>query len=114
MQQSDAARAIFNQRDGLFSLSNALDELGQQFDAETRFWSNGANFDEVLLADACQQLNRPRPWNYKYVRCYRTVRAMFPDVKIEDVGTKHNALDDARYQASVLIEACKTKGLVLP
>lgn len=113
MQQSDEARKVFSRTDAV-ALSYALEEFSKEFDKDTRIWCNGANFDEVLLANAYRQMNRGAPWAYKNVRCFRTVRAMYPDVKIEESGVKHNALADATWQANLLIEICKQKGIQLP
>lgn len=113
MQQSDEARKVFANRETV-ALRHALEELALQFDKETRIWSYGANFDEVLLANAYHQIGRGTPWSYKHVRCLRTVRAMYKDVTVVEQGTKHNALDDARWQVQLLLEICKQKGLVLP
>lgn len=66
-------------------------------------WGNGATFDNVLLATAYKQAGMPLPWSYKYDRCYRTFRALRPDIVVDAVGTHHNALDDALHQVSTLI-----------
>lgn len=111
MGQNDAARAVFQQP--VHGLAFALEDLGSKFDAETRIWSYGANFDEVLLSDAYRQSKRRTPWTYKNVRCFRTLRAMYPDVLLESAGTKHNALDDARWQTQLLLEIVKQKDIPL-
>jgi DNA polymerase III epsilon subunit-like protein len=112
LQQDDAARAVFAEKN-LFSLKSALEHLAEQFCDGTRIWSNGANFDEVLLSSAYKQLRMRTPWSYKHVRCFRTIRAQYPDIVIPEQGVKHNALDDARWQAQYLIEIMKQKGIEL-
>lgn len=62
-------------------------------------WGNGATFDNVILADAYRRAGIALPWNFWNDRCYRTLKALRDDVKIERTGTHHNALDDARSQA---------------
>lgn len=111
-QSEGARRAIYDPRE-TWTLGRALDEFAELFDADTRIWANGANFDIVLLEHA---YSGRTPWKYKNTRCYRTVRAMFPgiDNEIDSMGDEHNALDDARHQTRVLQHACATKGLVLP
>jgi exodeoxyribonuclease VIII len=42
-------------------------------------------------------------WEFWKDKCYRTVKGMYPDVKMERSGTHHNALDDAFYQTLHLI-----------
>jgi exodeoxyribonuclease VIII len=44
-----------------------------------------------------------QPWRHWNDRCYRTVKSLYPDVKLERVGTHHNAVDDAESQARHLI-----------
>lgn len=112
MQQSDEARSVFTTTPA-YTLQYALDELAQEFDKDTLIWSNGANFDEVLLANAYRQGRKNVPWAYRNVRCFRTLRAQYPDVKVDTLGTKHNALDDARWQAQLLLEIVKQKGIEL-
>ena len=69
-------------------------------------WSNGADFDLPLLKVAYSKLKLPTPWNYRNVRCYRTVTSLFPLTKnAKDVlcnPTPHDALSDAIYQAELL------------
>lgn len=102
--QGDEARAEMIRDKGL-PLAEALD----YFDAfvagrAVRVWGNGAAFDNVILASAYRLLGRPAPWKFYNDRCYRTVKAMNPDVKLPRSGTHHNALDDAKSQAAHLIE----------
>lgn len=66
-------------------------------------WGNGAAFDNVILASAYRRRGMPIPWSHWNDRCYRTVKALHRHVKLERVGTHHNALDDAISQANHLI-----------
>lgn len=67
-------------------------------------WGNGATFDNVILASAYQVLGVKRPWGYKTDRCYRTIRAVFPNVpEPARIGVPHEALDDARHEAKHLL-----------
>lgn len=61
-------------------------------------WSNGATFDLIILGTAFKQTDVEQPWTYTHERCLRTLRALAPNVNVPQVGTTHNALDDARYQ----------------
>ena len=72
-----------------------------------RVWGNGATFDDatfdnVVLSQAYHRYaNVAKPWGYRDDRCYRTLRALFPEIiPMEDPSlVAHNALDAARYQA---------------
>lgn len=68
-------------------------------EAEVDVWGNGADFDNVILTNAYHSLHLVLPWDKYHNRCYRTLKKMFPDIKIQRTGTHHNALDDAIRQA---------------
>lgn len=96
--QSDAARGEIGA--GGKPLADVLGEFGAWLgEAETEVWGNGASFDNVLLDEAFARCGLKRPWPFGRDRCYRTVAALRPDLKIERKGTHHNALDDAESQA---------------
>lgn len=109
MQQSDAARAEFK-REGV-DLPRALVSFSQYVRRTDitmqgiRIWGNGANFDNVLLRDSFERCSIPAPWMFWNDRCFRTMKAMLPQVVVEREGTAHNALADAVYQAKYLIKA---------
>jgi exodeoxyribonuclease VIII len=67
-------------------------------------WGNGADFDNVILGNAYLAVNKPRPWSFWNNRCYRTVRAMAPNIDYVRPVIAHHALHDARAQALHLIE----------
>ena len=98
MKQGDAARSEIV-KDGI-NVSLALMEFSKWVgDPDALVWGNGADFDNVLLASAYRAVNLPLPWKYYNNRCYRTIKSLNKDIKIERSGTHHNALDDARSQA---------------
>lgn len=72
-------------------------------DPDAEIWGNGAAFDNVLLGDAYDRAQLPRPWKFWNDRCYRTVKNIRPDVPMPRAGTHHNALDDAKSQAMHLM-----------
>lgn len=104
--QSDEARKAV-QADGVHinvALQRFTTWLGQRaLRDELRLWGNGAGFDNVVLETAYQRAQHPCPWRFYNNRCYRTIKAIAPDVKAIRVGTHHNALDDAITQARHLI-----------
>jgi hypothetical protein len=105
-------------REGIDSLNGFLtnenltmpaDYLGNIPDV--RVWGNGADFDNPILAVAYRRtIFSGQPWKPYNGRCYRTVKNQFQDVKLVRTGTHHNALDDARSQATHLVEICRTRG----
>ena len=101
MRQSDDARKDIcgdglPVRQVLAEFATWLSTLGE----DVSVWGNGAAFDNVILAQAYRRAGMPVPWSHRNDRCYRTVKAMRPDVKMERTGTHHNALHDATSQAT--------------
>lgn len=71
---------------------------------DVRMWGNGSDFDNVILAHAYRRINKTPPWNFRGSRCFRTLRAGHPEVEdLPSNGVKHNALDDAIWQAQMLL-----------
>lgn len=64
-------------------------------------WSQGANFDEVLLSCAMRAVKVVPPWKFSDARDTRTAYdiAGFNSYAVKRAGTYHNALDDAKHQA---------------
>jgi hypothetical protein len=102
MKQSDEARDAFNKP--AVPLELALDMFKAWYPQSAALWGNGATFDNVILSNAYTLTGINRPWNFTKDRCYRTLKALRPDIKQEKVGVAHNALDDAKFQA---LHACK-------
>lgn len=75
----------------------------------TCIWGNGATFDNIILRNAYEACGMQYPVIYKNDMCYRTIRRQFLylDIPDEQSGTKHNALDDARIQATKLVKIFK-------
>lgn len=102
--QSDEARAGVRGNDLTDSIHYVLDDFGafaaQVYHREgLRVWGCGAGFDNAILANAYRACGLKAPWEFWNDRCYRTVKAMRPDIKMRRVGMHHNALDDAKSQA---------------
>lgn len=72
-------------------------------------WGHGANFDPVLLEAAYEACMLDKPWDFRNVRCCRTVLAMANRKPLRGGGTHHNALDDAIAQAKAVAAAFRTK-----
>ncbi len=107
MRQSTEARdAILcsSQRD----LADALHEFSEFLHVACDnnlggVWGNGVRFDNEILLNAYRVCKLDPPWTFKQDRCYRTARALFPDVKVPFEGAAHHALDDAKHEARMLI-----------
>lgn len=102
LRQSDAARRAFSgETYQPLTLPGALTRFSEFFAAcgAEFVWGNGATFDNVILANAYAKVGLPRPWPYWGDRCYRTLKNLYPEVKMTNHGVAHNAKDDAIAQA---------------
>lgn len=107
LKQSEEAReAAFAGTDSLQEVLAAFTEFCGTEEV-IAMWGNGSDFDNVLLGEAYRAAGMKPPWRFTCSRCYRTVKNLFPNVKVPRVGTAHNALDDAIYQANHLIAISK-------
>lgn len=100
LQQSDTARSAF--KNPGIPLKAALQSFREWYSYGAPVWGNGAAFDNVILANAYKAIGEKQPWDFSNDRCYRTVKGMYPQIKLNRVGTYHNALDDAKSQAEHL------------
>jgi len=108
MKQSDEARKAL--RANTTEVDRALMQFSLWFGESKYIWGNGSAFDCVILGNAFRACEIPVPWNFYDERCYRTLKSLFPQLKAADTrGTKHNALEDARYQAEHLIKIIRHK-----
>ena len=102
MNQSDEARSYITQNG--VPLSRALGEFSDWIGKNPIVWGCGADFDNVILSNAYHALSLPLPWKFYNNRCYRTLKSLNKHVKMNRVGTYHNAVDDAKSQALHLID----------
>ncbi|AOM53816.1 3'-5' exoribonuclease [Escherichia coli] len=106
-QSREAQSAIMTDEipldDALLQLREFIDENSGEF--FVRVWGNGANFDNTILRRSYERQGIPCPWRYYNDRDVRTIvelgKAIDFDARtaIPFEGERHNALDDARYQA---------------
>lgn len=85
---------------------------------DNRVWGNGSTFDNVIISNAYKAIKKhgstiSQPWTYRGDRCYRTLCSLCPEIKMERVGTYHNAKDDAVSQARHLIKIAKRLNIEL-
>lgn len=105
MQQSDDARKKFSEEIGAVDEATRAGLIQMFLDThkDALLWGNGASFDNVILRSLFKRHNLVWPIKYNNDRCYRTVKALFPQVpKPEFRGTPHDAWDDAVNQAEHL------------
>ncbi|HAW6230790.1 TPA: 3'-5' exoribonuclease [Escherichia coli] len=89
--------------DALLQLREFIDENSGEFFVQ--IWGKEANFNNVILRRSYERQGIPCPWSYYNDRDVRTIvelgKAIDFDARtaIPFEGERHNALDDARYQA---------------
>ena len=108
MQQADQAREEFTKKGT--HINSALQNFSEWIGDDAEVWGNGANFDNAILSSAYRICCHVLPWKFWNDRCYRTVKALHPKVKLSRVGTYHCAVDDAESQALHLISIFKAAG----
>ncbi|EOC9568472.1 3'-5' exoribonuclease [Escherichia coli] len=106
-QSREAQSAIMTDEipldDALLQLREFIDENSGEFFVQV--WGNGANFDSTILRRSYERQGITCPWRYYNDRDVRTIvelgKAIDFDARtaIPFEGERHNALDDARYQA---------------
>jgi len=110
MQQSDAARAVFQAptlavADALAGFTRYVGDVAG--DRKTAvLWGNGADFDLVILRSLYDSAGIVPPWEFYNNRCFRTLKNLMRKTykATQPVPTglvKHSAKDDARGQALV-------------
>lgn len=101
-QNDEARRAVYEPTADIYQ---ALDRFSNwMHDHKVLYvWGNGAGFDNVILRTAYERANIPAPWLFYNDRCYRTIKALCPDIKMTRIGLHHSAIDDARSQTLHLL-----------
>lgn len=114
MQQSKEAQAdAFSGGAPLVSALLAL-EVYVKGHEPSRVWAKPPSFDLVLLESAYRTVGYEIPWHYRTPRDLRTLIDLTGAVQ-PDVGTAHNALDDAKSQALAVIDGyARLSALRLP
>lgn len=66
---------------------------------EMAVWSNGVDFDTVILESYFETFGHKAPWKFWNKRCYKTIKRMFNvEGNLKREGTHHTAIDDAIHQ----------------
>lgn len=100
----------------LDKLTEWLGQIGATHDVYV--WGNGSDFDVAILAHAYRQRSPFVPWNFRHSRDMRTLYditlRLGLDISgaVQRNGVHHNALDDATYQADLIMESLRQINLV--
>ena len=108
MNQSAQARTLFDSKPTYPSVELTLGALQLWMNDEVgKVWGNGADFDNLIIGTLYDDYHIKRPWTFRQNMCFRTLRALYTDIKHSNSGVAHNALDDAISQAEWLIKIRK-------
>lgn len=111
MEQEELARQSISSAHRSQTLKECLINLDTfcktNLDEKFKVWANGASFDTAMMNHAFEQFNLPTPWSYKFQFDCRTMiyLSKISTRKYEPVGTKHNALNDCKWQITWLTDA---------
>lgn len=121
MQQSEQARAEFKNNHTHAPIIDALrqsaafiaEKSGNMPKKNIRVWGNGSMMDNAMLLAAFKMAGIDAPWTYRGDMCYRTLRALAPNVERVAPEIAHHALSDAEAQAKTLFRILDETGLSL-
>jgi len=85
--------------EGRLPVGEVLTKLSEFCMDADAIWSQGPQFDMVILEDLYRSLSIKKPWRYNQVRDSRTLFAVLGDRRMKDSADAHNALMDAVSQA---------------
>lgn len=103
LRQSQEAQDVFDEEAApLVTVLTTLFDTLALFELD-QYWAKSPDFDLNILEHAAEQLGLKVPWNFRQRRDVRTIQDLLPPGMVRnDIGVKHNALDDARAQAGVV------------
>jgi exodeoxyribonuclease VIII len=108
-QSAKAQAEILKETPGRVHIKQALRDFAEWYgNCPIPIWGDGAASDNVWLKSAYARLGMECPWTYKQDRCLRTMKELRPQVEVPIVGVEHRALDDAIYQARLLMAILET------
>lgn len=114
-QKDEAKKDVFNgEGDATFCGLIGFVNFMKEFDDDIKVYGNGSDFDISMIISLLESFGVKPTWKFWNHRCYRTLKSMLPNkVKLERVGTYHNALDDAESQLNHLIALCEANNIKL-
>lgn len=117
MQQGDIARKHLWEA-GANTLICALQDfttwlqgIQDKGDGLPNLWGNGVDFDNVVLKSAYDSVKLAAPWGFRQNSCYRTLKKLYPEIKIVEPEVKHNAVQDATAQGIHLVKLLHATGV---
>lgn len=105
LRQSAKARAALRAKG--ISPREMIGQFEVFFGDATYLWAKPTTFDVSILTSFIEDYGETIPWDFRRVRDLRTLEDISPSTKVRVPVVPHNALDDAKAQASVCISALR-------
>lgn len=102
------ARAKRGNRTLVKTLNEFNEFLSQYGPKAVRLWGNGSDFDNAIMINCYAAAGITPGWDFWNNRCYRTLKNLHPTIKMDRTGVYHNALDDAKSQATHALKIFKS------
>lgn len=103
LERDDAARhTLVTGQLNSAPLITALESFSAFMPEGGDIWCNGNSYDLPILANAYHAVGMETPWRFFNERDLRTLKGLNKGLRIERLGTHHNALDDAIHQARLV------------
>jgi hypothetical protein len=110
-QNEPARKEIINNQNSAMHIEQALHELSKWYLASGAefVWSEGSDFDLVIIANAYKKTHKPQPWQFRNTRDTRTLYWLSGHTKEMRImpTVEHDCLEDAIAQAKTVQEAYK-------
>lgn len=113
--QSPEAKTIFKTAtiESTLEMLEKFTEFVKRQHPQAFIWSNGANFDGVMLRSLYETYDLECPWKFWQESCFRTYRNHMALVIDNDKwtfeGVQHDALADAKHQTKILVDLVRKK-----
>jgi len=117
LEQENAAKRVFKESatSTMWGLQLFYNWAFEQCSPRTMCpWGNGATFDISIMENILNQYDVEIPWRFWNIRDLRTFKEYVHDGKnVQFQGTPHNALDDAKHQARMVIAGLNQQASLL-
>ncbi|MEO5349575.1 MAG: 3'-5' exoribonuclease [Magnetococcus sp. YQC-3] len=105
LNQNHEARQKIVKQENPTNIKLVFEELSEFYkDNKVKYvWGHGATFDVNIAENYFNKLRIKVPWQYYNARDTRTLFDLTKITRTKFEGTKHNALDDAKMQATDVV-----------
>mgnify|MGYP003601437584 CR=1 FL=1 len=96
-----------NLASALVAFNDHINTIETVYGKPVRIWSKGPSFDMAIMQDAYRKLGISFPISFRNFMCYRTIAAMYPDMRstsatehygVQELAHPHTAFGDVERQ----------------